>query len=67
MMSSGIARKAQLLQLFDWIELPRLLFEHYRNTIADAISEPVCLADELLFTLPIAKRPLAYRANQNVK
>src|SRR5260370_9623301 len=56
--------------LFDFLgglELARLFLEHHRNIVADRKSEAVSFAHQLGLRLAMDERPLAHRADQEVK
>ena len=59
------------LPLQDPAECARLAFEHHRNAVADRKRQPVGIADELLAIVlgrsPMLQRPLAERADQEIK
>ena len=48
-------------------ELARVLLEHHRNIVAYRKGKPVGPADQFFLCLAINQRPLAKRADQNVK
>ena len=61
------AALAPLLNFLGGIQLPRFVFQHYRNAVADPECQPVGLADEFLLGFAVQQRPLAHRAHQDVK
>src|SRR4029450_4562922 len=55
------------LLVFRRLELARFLFQHDRNAVANRISEPRRLGDELLPLAIVDQRSLGDGANQNLK
>ena len=61
------AKRGGLFDFFERLELARVAFEHYRNSVNDLKSESVGFADEFVLRLSKEQRSFADRAHEYVK